>query len=448
MQAIEASAAPTTAGKDERRLTKVMIGLMRQPEFALFSGVMMCGQTTVRDDIATAATDGYNIFFGRQFLRKLDEKMIAFVVMHETLHKAFRHLTIYKKLFEENASLTNCAADYVINLYLVGMDPQGKFMSFPMVDGKKLGLLDNRFAGMNTKQVFDILKKEEAEKPKQPGGGDGGQNGDDEGDDSGMAQGPGGAGDQPGTSGADGGFDDHMWGDANKVSKETQDNQAKELDRALRQGQAAAAKLAGKGSNNLGRELGDLLDPQIDWKEQLREFVQATCSAKDASSWRKVNRRFISQDIYLPSLIGESVRHIVVGADASGSTFFTPTTIPTFLTETKAAIDAVNPEIVHLIYWDTLVTGVEVYDAATRDNLVNSTEIKGGGGTNPATSVEAYLKKERIKPECIIMLTDGYVPNWGSDWEGVPILWVIAGHPDRNLLATTGKTIHINDGEH
>ena len=430
----------SASGKDERRLKKIMIGLMRQPEFALFSGVMMCGTTTIRDDIASAATDGYNIFFGRQFMRKLDDKMLAFVIMHETMHKAFRHLSVYRKLFDIDPSLTNCAADYVINLYLVQMDPQGKWLTFPVIDGKRAGLLDQKYAGLNTKQVWDMLREEEKQKPK----GGKSEDGDDEGD-SGQAQGPGGAGDNQVQG--NGGFDEHLWGEAKTFSKEDEVTQAKEIDRALRQGQAAAAKLAGQGSNNLNKELGELLEPQVDWKEVLREFVQSTCANKDTSSWRKINRRLIGQGLYMPSLIGESVRHIVVGPDASGSTFFTPTTIPTFLSEVKAALDAVSPELVHLIYWDTKVTGVEEYDASNRDSLATSTKITGGGGTDPRC-VENYLKEEKIKPECIIMLTDGFVPNWGTDWDGVPILWVIAGHHDRHLQASTGITIHIADGEH
>jgi predicted metal-dependent peptidase len=421
---------PDAAGKDERRLKKVMIGLMREPTFALFSGIMMCGETSVRDDLPTAATDGYNIYFGRQFIRLLDEKMVAFVIMHETMHKAFRHLSIYRKLFDINRELANCAADYVINLMLVNLDPTGKWMTFPVLDGKKVGLLDQRFAGMDTKQVWDILREEEKNKPKDPGRGGGGQGDGEQGEGKG----------EDGNS-APGGFDEHLWDEAKATSKEVQDTQAKELDRALRQGQAAAAKLAGKGSLGLHKELGELLDPQVPWEDLLREFVQANCRAKDVSSWRKINRRLISQELYMPSLIGECVREVVIGVDASGSTWVGKV-LNRFLTETKAIIDAVSPEKLHLIYWDTSVTGVEEYDQNNLDDLVKSTQIKGGGGTDPSC-VEQYLHQKKIRPECIIMLTDGYVPNWGHTWDGIPIMWVIAGNP--NARSDTGISIHIKD---
>jgi predicted metal-dependent peptidase len=56
--------------------------------------------------------------------------------------------------------------------------------------------------------------------------------------------------------------------------------------------------------------------------------------------------------------------------------------------------------------------------------------------------MEKLLKEQNIKPDCIIMFTDGYVPNWGTDWNGAPILWVITG--GGRMTATTGKTIYID----
>ena len=41
---------------------------------------------------ATAATDGRNIYFNRQFFEKLTVKQIEFVIAHEILHNVFDHL--------------------------------------------------------------------------------------------------------------------------------------------------------------------------------------------------------------------------------------------------------------------------------------------------------------------------------------------------------------------
>lgn len=405
--------------KEERKLRKVKVNLMRRPEFALWSGVMMVGTTSLSDDIPTACTDGRNEIYGRQLVRDLNEKELGFVILHETLHKAFRHLTTWRKLYKENAQLANQACDFVINLMLVDMDKTEQFIAFPKKDGERFGLYDEKYRNMNAKQVFDLLKQEQ----KQDGGGSR-------------------AGGDPG-EGA-GGFDEHDWGGAGELSQEEQRELERDIDQAIRQGQIAAQKAIGKNGGDLNRALGDLLAPKIDWREVLREFVTTTCSAKDASSWRRVNRRFIGSDIYLPTLIGERVGRIAVGVDTSGS--ISGGEITRFLSEVKSITDNVRPETLDLIYWDAQVAGHEVYGdfGHDMDSLVTSTKPKGGGGTDPRAMMK-YLKDEKIEPECIIMLTDGEIYDWGNDWNA-PVLWVVCNpYRGKSITAPVGKTVHIEE---
>lgn len=386
--------------KEARRLSKVKISIMRNPKFAFWSGLMTVGKTKVDDDTPTAYTNGRDEVYGREFIKTLDDKELAFVVLHEVLHKAYRHLFIWKKLHDENPALANAACDYVINLQLVDMDKQQSVLAMPVRDGKPLGLVDEKYRGLNAKQVFDLLKQEDE--------GNGG-----------------------------GGFDDHDWNGAQELSEEDAKALEKEIDQALRQGAIAHAKVAGKEGGGLSREIGELLEPEVDWREVLREFVTSTCSAKDASSWRRVNRRYIGNDVYMPSLIGERVGHLVIGIDTSGS--IGGHELNEFLSEVHSIAKDVHPEKVDLIYWDARVAGHETYDWADVDNIVTSTKPKGGGGTDP-TCVSRYMREKNLKPQATIMLTDGYVVDWGNDWEGA-LLWTVV----RNAGATApvGKTIHI-----
>ena len=398
-------------GKEERRLKKAKISLMRNPKFALWSGVLMVGKTGVSETFPTACTDGRNEIYGREFIKGLDDKELAFVVLHENLHKALRHLFIWKKLDAINRKVTNAACDYVINLMIHKMDPQESFVAMPRKDGKIFGLFDKRFDGMNTKQVFDILMEERG---KCGGNGDG--------------EGEGG-----------GGFDDHDWDGAKDMTEEEKKELAREIDQAIRQGLISAQK-AGTGTGGLDRELEGLMEPKVNWREVLREFVKATCSAKDTSSWRRVNRRFLSTGTYMPTLIGEKVGHLVVGVDTSGSVGGKE--LAEFLSEVKGIAEEVNPETVDLLYWDGEVAAHETYSGSTVSTIVQSTKPAGGGGTSPSC-VSTYLKEKSIAPECIIMLTDGYVGgDWGNEWTA-PLLWVIVGGNDD--VAPNGKTIHIRD---
>jgi predicted metal-dependent peptidase len=401
---------------EERKLQKCKIALMRNAKFALLQGVMMIGKTKVMDGLPSACTNGRDEIYGREFVKKLGERELQFVIAHEASHKMYRHLTTWRKLYDEDKRLANMACDYVINLMLKDVDPTEQIIAMPRwkednakakaKKGEFMGLLDERFRGMNAKQVFDILKQEQKDDD-----GEGGE-----------------------------GFDEHDWEGANDMSDEEKKVLAREVDQAIRQGLIAQQKVKGEGSMGLDRELEELLEPKVDWREVLREFVKATCRAKDTSSWRKVNRRFLSTGTYMPSMIGEKVGHLVIGIDTSGS--IGGKELAEFLSEVKAIADEVNPQAVDLIYWDSAVCAHETYDDTSVSTIVESTKPAGGGGTSPSC-VSEYLKKNKIIPEAIIMLTDGCVGNdWGDEWTA-PTLWTIVGGYD--VVSPIGKTIHVND---
>ena len=397
--------------QEERRLQKAKISLMRNEKFALFAGVLMVGRTFVKDDIPTACTNGRDELYGREFVKKLRDNELAFVVLHEAMHKAYRHLTTWKKLHDENHMLANAACDYVINLELRDLDPEGRFISMPVFRegenrGKVMGLIDEKYRGLNSKQVFDLLKEE--------------------------------YGDQGG--GVGDGFDEHDWDGAQDLSDEDKEKLARDIDQAMRQGLMAQQKIAGRGTGGMSRDLAELMQPKIDWREVLREFVKTTCRARDASSWRRVNRRFLSGDTYMPSLIGERVGHLVVAVDTSGSVGVNE--LKEFLSEVKGIAEEVNPEKVDLLYWDSSIAGHEEYTDTNVSNIITSTKPRGGGGTSPSC-ITKYLEEKHIEPECCIVLTDGYVgDDWGGNWPS-PVLWVIVGGND--VMAAKGKTVHVKD---
>jgi predicted metal-dependent peptidase len=410
---------------EERKVQKAKITLMRDPRFALGSGILMVGRTSVVDNIPTACTNGRDERYGRKFVAMLKEPELNFVVLHENLHKAYRHLTTWKKLHDENHRLANSACDYVINLKLKDLDPSERTISMPRwadgeLKGKPMGLVDEKYRGLNAKQVFDLLKDEQ----KSKGSGEG--EGDEEGEGGGTGTGE--------------GFDDHDWDGAKEMTEEEKKVLEREIDQAIRQGVMAHQKIAGTGAGDLDRDLLELLEPKVDWREMLREFVKSTCSAKDTSSWRKVNRRFLSTGVYMPSLIGEKVGHMVIAVDTSGSVG--QEELSGFLTEVKGIAEEVKPSQVDLIYWDSRVAAHEEYSDSMVGDIINSTKPRGGGGTSPSC-VSEYLKEKRIVPECVIMLTDGYVgSDWGRDWTA-PVLWAIVGGND--CVADNGKTILVKD---
>ena len=70
----------------------------------------------------------------------------------------------------------------------------------------------------------------------------------------------------------------------------------------------------------------------------------------------------------------------------------------------------------------------------------------GGGGTDP-DCVPDYLGEKNLKPEIIIMLTDGYLSCDVSRWSQVtcPVIWCVVNN--KRFTAPIGKTIHIDTGD-
>lgn len=393
----------------EQRIQKAHVGLMKDPKYCLYSGIFMVGNTSVDEDVPTACTDGRNTMYGRAFVDKLDDKRLKGLILHENLHKAFRHTSMWKHLYKEWPVLANMACDYVINIMIDDSDKAHAHVCLP--DG---GLLDFKYRGMDAAAVFRDLKKQAESGSVHVKSVDNQQ-----------------GRDVPVSEGS-GGFDEHDWEGAESMSTEEKEVLAKDIDQALRQG----AILAGKLSANVPREISDVLQAKVDWREALREFVTSFCADKDESTWRRPSRRWIGEDVYMPSMVGESVGRIVVAIDMSGS--IGTEEIGQFLGEVRKICETVRPEGIDLLYWDTQVCQHEKYDQDQLDNLLSSTKPRGGGGTDPQC-IPNYMKEHKIKAECAVILTDGYVCSWGMGWS-CPTLWGIT----TTVVSDIGKTVHVN----
>ena len=389
-----------TIGKQltaEQRMYKATTDLIGRDEFVALAGVLMIGSKKVVDDKITACTNGRDEKYGREFVDSLNDAEFRFLMLHECYHKMYRHLTTWQHLNEIDHDRANRACDYVINHKLVHSEA-GKCGWIKMPKG---GCFDEQYANMNAKEVFDLLQSQDQ--------------------DDGRGQGT--------------GFDDHDWEGAQELSEEEQEKLAKEIDEAVRQGAVMAGKV-GSGGN---RDLTELLEPKKDWRELLREYVKTTCSGKDYSTWRKPNRRYVGMDMLMPSAISEAMGEIVVAIDTSGS--IGQRELNNFLGEIKGICEQVKPSKVHVMYWDTAVCRTETYLQDELEQLVTSTKPAGGGGTDPSC-VPQYLNEHGIKPECVVMLTDGYVgSNWGR-WT-VPVLWCILNN--RSANPSVGVAVHIDD---
>lgn len=393
----------------EQLLTRATVWMMDYKPTCALSGIMLMGKIEVNDRVPTACTNGRDEFYGRAFVDKLTEPEVRGLKLHEVFHKAKRDMVVWKHLYDQDPKLANMASDYVNNLMIWEIDPTQTEIKLP--DG---GLLDMRFKGMDTGEVFAILKQE---KQNEQGNGDG---------KAGQGTG-GGAGDQPQ------GFDEHDWEGASALSDEEQKLLAEEIDQALRQGKMYAERMDG----TLPQAIEARLAPEVRWQDELAEFVSSLCSGSDLPSFRKRNRRRMESEVIYPTMVTERLGKLVVGVDTSGSIFGSDM-LSSFMAALYNLCEVVRPESVDVLYWDSHVARHETYDESSYAGLLVSASPEGGGGTEPQCVVN-YMQQKHLRPDAVVMLTDGEVSSWGKGWTA-PTLWCIT---DKRIKSAVGKSVHI-----
>ena len=378
----------------EQRLSKNVVAIMNDDRHVAMAGLLMVAKWHVSDTTPTACTNGRDVWFGRAFMDTLTDAELRFVILHELYHIIYRHLITWKYLWDKNSRCANWACDYVINLQIADAHKDG-FAVMP-----KQCLYNERFRGMDAEQVFNILYEED---------------------------------DSEGGSGGSSGMDEHDWEGAEDMDEAEKRQLVNDIDEALRQGAITAGKMGSGGD----RKLEELLQPEIDWREVLREFITATCVGSDYSTYARPNRRYLSSGRYMPSGISERVEELVIAIDTSGS--IGQPALTKFLSEVQGVVSNVKPEKVRLLYWDTSVCANEEYDETNMERLVESTKPKGGGGTD-VNCVTQYMQDKRISAQAVIVFTDGYLyDGWGT-WSQ-PVLWCVLDN--KSAKPTVGKAVHV-----
>ena len=411
----------------EQRLTKAIFMIVNHERYQWQAGVIAIGEKVVTDAdsldemermVTTAMTNGRDEWYSRDFCNDMTDAELRCMVLHENAHKFMRDMACYEHLFRKDAELAGMAADYVNNLMLNDENAKDGFAVMPKYKdgphkGEDMGLVSEEFRNMNLEEVFWKLQQQ-----RDKGDGSGGTDGNDGGQGQGKI------------------LDNHDW----EGYKDLDDEEKRQVDRDVEEAIRAGNSLASKtGVGNSSVQLQELLQTDIDYLAAMREFLTATCSGNEYSTWAAPHRKYLSAGHYLPSGISEMAESVVFAPDVSGSCF-TTRDLQKFFTHIVAIIKTLKVENTSIMFWDTEVrTPVETYTIDQVDQIVQLTKPTGGGGTTP-DCIPKYLRKHRIQPQAVVVLTDGdiYSGSWGN-WD-CPVLWVVP-QSKRRVVAPVGKTI-------
>ena len=362
----------------------------------------------------TAATDGKHLFYNTQFFNALSNKEIEFVIAHEILHCVFDHII---RREDRDAMIYNIACDYIVNNTLV-RDKIGEPVKMIQI------YQDWKYDGWQSEAVYDDIYKKAEEngkkfleqmgelldehidwesKPSKPKTGKGGSKPD---------QRP-------------------------SYTKE----EMKKIRDQIKENMISSAQSAGAGNipAEVERMIKELTEPKMNWREILRQQIQATI--RNDYTFSRPSRKGCHTGVVLPGMNFDQQIDCAICFDMSGS--IGDDQAVNFLSEVKGIMDEFKEYNLKLWCFDTAVYNEKDYSSSDGEDFSEYKPI-GGGGTEFMVNWE-YMKEHDIVPKKLIMFTDGYpFGSWG-DPDYCDTIFVIHGHHDKNLKAPFGVTTHYED---
>ncbi|AGH57583.1 HNH endonuclease [Pseudoalteromonas phage pYD6-A] len=363
----------------EKALDRAKIGLLQVKNSTFISTILFNLKFSWDTSIPTACTNGLDLRVNPDFFMNLDKENRIFLLAHEAWHVAFQHMSRLDQRKRDNFKVWNQATDHYINIMLINS-------GYKMIQG---GLADHQYHDQqvwSSDKIFDYLmdNPDQQQPDFEPDFGEAG---------GGDADGDGGDGSS-----------------AEDVERKIEDI----IVKAAVQSKMAGDK-PGSVPGDIEIALDKLLNPKLPWNVILQNYMSSF--AKEDFSWRKPNRRYLSRDMYMPSLYNESLGHIACAVDTSCSV--TDEQFAAFRSEIVTLQNTYQPETLTVCDFDTQIHKIHKLH---RGDDATSITFSGRGGTNMHPVFEHYSKEEN-RPKVLIVFSDMECSPITED-PGFPVVWV------------------------
>lgn len=389
--------------------------------------------------IDTMCTDGKVIRYNPDFVE--DQIMLhnVGILAHEVMHVTNGHML---RRGTRNHKLFNVACDYAINPILV----KG---GFELPEG---ALLDDAYENMSAEEIYNILidQYEDQEDDDDSGSGNSpeGQPDTSDSDDSGSGSGSGSDSDEESDEDSDGSgsgsgnplddwvqdtfgdqigeVEDQKNADGSELNESEKQREIQDLNVSNAQSEMRA-KSYGRGGGGFATELKGSQEEGTDWETLLLSICQDSIS--EEFTYNRPNRRYIAEDIYMPSRDKSDVRCAVIGLDTSYSV--EDKMLNLFKGGLTRIFEDVGFDKIYVIDFTDRVERVTEYDRGDEFDMSD----RFGGGTHFA-SVTDWIEEEGINPSCLIYLTDGY--GRAPIQPDYPVVWCLPPDADEWTLRSSG----------
>jgi predicted metal-dependent peptidase len=375
-------------------ISATRIRLRRHSPF--FAALALFVDVRFTEGVPIAATDGRLLFFHPSGYGDLMPAERDAVFLHELLHAALLHPS---RCGVRDPELFNIAADIVVN----GMVAAEKSVALP-----KGAIRNARLEHLSVEEIYELLqKKAKAKRPTLPLAdllkpGSMGSAAEEE-EETGGGKGEGKEGVDDGSHDPAGELHDLH----DRSALEAHWKQAIQQARVLASSQGQGTLPAG-----MQRHLGEIAEPQIDWRSQLWRYLVRT-----PTDFSGFDRRFLHRGLYIDHLEGESVQ-VFICIDTSGS--IDDEQMSLFIGEVSGILSSYPMLDCRLWYADA-----ECYGPYTINGICEVPQPEGGGGTDFRPFFRAAIEAWSGDQEAVcVYLTDGY-GEFPKEAPQLPVLWII-----------------------
>lgn len=399
------------------KLKKARLSLLFNNPF--FGSLTMALPLVEADWLPTMAVDGRNIYYNREFVDGMTLAETIFVLCHEVMHVVYDHLG---RRGHRDPEYHNMACDYVINAMLtdekIGSMPtkpvEVKQAGQPNV--QRVGLYDKKYAGWTSEAVYDDLLKRKVKKQLTL----------DVHLDLGKDAQSGDKGNSKGN------------GIPVEISEEDLKTLREELKNKVLQSALAAA---GKLPAGIARLIDQLVEPQINWRDYLRETIQSQLTSD--YSWQRPNRRHHGSDVIFASLVREEEVDVEVSIDMSGS--ISKEMARDMLSEVVGITQQYHHFNLGVSTFDTKVYNRQTFNSENVEELLEYDPL-GGGGTDIA-AIFRYYQKHDIRPKLLVVFTDLESHDYGPPDYCENVVWVVNNPYNRNIVPPFGSWVRYTREE-
>lgn len=406
-----------TREQEKAYLKRILVSRLRiLCKQGFYGSLLMHMSFALDNNIKNVSVDKKKIYFNPEFLDRISNQELDFVLLHEILHVSLKHN--FRRRVYADKEVFDKAADIVVNSNILkSFDDNRDAISLDGEIQNHLSPENKEGYEYSTEELYKLLVTE-----KVKSGGYGSRI-DEESLDISES------------------FDDHSkWDEEDYDELDEKEWEKYNLDACEMMYIRDPSNSRGTIPGYAARAFMELRQAKTDWRTLLNNFIQEEVNDY---SFTPPDRRFSDNDFFLPDFNDrdEEVKGVIFMIDTSGS--MSDKQITDAYSEVKGAIDQFGGKLQGWLgFFDAAIIEPKEF---TTDEELKIIHPYGGGGTS-FTIIFDYVNKHMQDKNIssIVILTDGYAPWPREDVTDIPTIWLIN---NEEVTPPWGKVARILDNK-